>query len=213
MLVKYFYLSPLKNFLSLFFFLQPLPDQRRCVVTHRLIRLGFWMNAVNVGLEACPCVHADGRLQIEQKGLAAADMLCLLPQIQQLTVERLLRTDERQHYAQAVLLLLAPLQHTLVIAADVLYTAPLQNIVGTAEEDNVMHIFRQRILAHAVDDVIAAVTADAVVEHFNLRQLFHLSGPGIAWAEGKALHQRIAVTGNVFHDNRSSRFFLHIIIA
>ena len=54
------------------------------------------MNAVNVGLEACPGVHADGRLQIEQEGLAAADMLCLLPQVQQLTVERLLRTDERQ---------------------------------------------------------------------------------------------------------------------
>ena len=48
------------------------------------------MNAVNVGLEACPGVHADGRLQIQQEGLAAADMLCLLPQVQQLTVERLL---------------------------------------------------------------------------------------------------------------------------
>lgn len=46
------------------------------------------MNAVNVGLEACPGVHADGRLQIEQESLAAADMLCLLPQVQQLTVER-----------------------------------------------------------------------------------------------------------------------------
>lgn len=205
MLVKYFYLSPLKNFLSLFFFLQPLPDQRRCVIPHRLIRLRFWMNTVNVSLKACPGVQADDRLQIQQEGLAAADMLCLLPQVQQLTVERLLRTDERQHDAQAVLLFLAPLQHTLVIAADVLNTAPLQNVVGTAKEDNVMHIFRQCVLAHAVDDIITAVTADAVVEHFNLRQLFHLGGPGIAWAERKALHQRIAVTGNVFHDNRSSR--------
>lgn len=212
MLVKYFYLSPLKIFLSLFFVLQPLPDQRRCIASHRLIRLGLRMNAVNVGLEACPGVHADGRLQIEQEGLAAADMLCLLPQVQQLTVERLLRTDERQHYAQAVLLFLAPLQHTLVIAADILNAASLQNVVGPAEEDNVMHIFRQRVLAHAVDDIIAAVTADAVVKHFNLRQLFHLSGPGIAWAEGKALHQRIAVTGNVFHDNRSSRWFFYILL-
>lgn len=212
MLVKYFYLSPLKNFLSLFFFLQPLPNQRRCVIPHRLIRLGFWMNAVNVGLEACPCVHADGRLQIQQEGLAAADMLCLLPQIQQLTVERLLRTDERQHYAQAVVFFFAPLQHTLVIAADVLNTAPLQNIVSTAEEEDVLHIFRQRVLAHAVDDIVTAVAADAVVEHFNLRQLFHLSGPGITWAEGEALHQRIAVTGNVFHDNRSSRCFFYILL-
>lgn len=212
MLVKHFYLSPLKNFLSLFFFLQPLPNQRRCVIPHRLIRLGFGVNAVNVGLKACPGVHADGRLQIQQEGFAAADMLCLLPQVQQLTVERLLRTDKRQHYAQAVLLFLAPLQHTLVIAADVLNTAPLQNIVGTAEEDNVLHIFRQRVLAHAVDDIVAAVTTDAVVEHFNLRQLFHLSGPGITWAEGKALHQRIAVTGNVFHDNRSSRWFFYILL-
>lgn len=212
MLVKYFYLSPLKIFLSLVFVLQPLPDQRRCVIPHRLIRLGFGVNAVNVSLEPCSGVHADGRLQIQQEGLTAADMLCLLPQVQQLTVERLLRTDERQHDAQAVLLLLAPLQHTLVIAADVLKAASLQNVVGTAEEDNVMHIFRQRVLAHAVDDIIAAVTADAVVEHFNLRQLFHLSGPGIAWAEGKALHQRIAVTGNVFHCYRSSRSFFYILL-
>ena len=207
MFVKYFYLSPSKIFLSLFFILQPLPDQRCCVASHRLIRLRFGMNAVNVGLEAGAGVQADGRLQIEQEGLAAADMLCLLPQVQQLTVERLLRTDERQHYAQAVLLFLAPLQHTLVIAADVLQAASLQNVVGTAEKDDVMHIFRQCVLAHAVDDIIAAVAADTVVEHFNLRQLFHLSGPGIAWAEGKALHQRIAVTGNVFHDNRSLRWF------
>lgn len=212
MLVKYFYLSPLKIFLSLFFFLQPLPDQRCCVASHCLIRLGFGMNAVNVGLKACPGVHADGRLQIQQEGLVAADMLCLLPQVQQLTVERLLRADKRQHYAQAVVLFLAPLQHTLVIAADVLNTAPLQNVVGTAKEDNVPHIFRQRVLAHAVDDIIAAVTADAVVEHFNLRQLFHLSCPGIAWAEWKTLHQRIAVTGNVFHDNRSSRCFFYILL-
>lgn len=212
MLVKYFYLSPLIFFLSLFFVLQPLPNQRRCVIPHRLIRLGFGVNAINVGLEACPGVHADGRLQIQQEGLAATDMLCLLPQVQQLTVERLLRTDKRQHYAQAVLFFFAPLQHTLVIAAYVLNTAPLQNIVGTAEEDNVMHIFRQRVLAHAVDDVIATVTADTVIEHFYLRQLFHLSGPGIAWAEGKALYQRIAVTGNVFHDNRSSRWFFYILL-
>ena len=212
MLVKYFYLSPSKIFLSLFFVLQPLPDQRRCIASHRLICLRFGMNAVNVGLEACPGIQADGRLQIEQEGLSAADMLCLLPQVQQLTVERLLRTDERQHYAQAVLLLLAPLQHTLVIAADILNAASLQNVVGPAEKDNVMHIFRQRVLAHAVDDVIAAVAADAVVEHFNLCQLFYLSGPGIARAEGKALHQRIAVTGNVFHDNRSSRWFFYILL-
>ena len=212
MLVKYFYLSPLKNFLSLFFFLQPLPNQRRCVIPHRLIRLGFWMNAINIGLEPGASVQADGRLQIQQEGLAATDMLCLLPQVQQLTVERLLRTDERQHYAQTVVLFLAPLQHTLVITADVLKAAPLQNIVGTAEEDNVLHIFRQRVLAHAVDDIVTAVAADAVVEHFNLRQLFHLSGPGITWAEGKALHQRIAVTGNVFHDNRSSRWFFYILL-
>lgn len=212
MLVKYFYLSPLKIFLSLFFFLQPLPDQRRCVASHRLIRLRFGMNAVNVGLETGAGIHADGRLQIQQESLTAADMLCLLPQVHQLAVERLLRTDERQHYAQTVLLLLAPLQHTLVIAADVLQAASLQNVVSTAEEDNVMHIFRQRVLAHAVDDVIAAVTTDAVIEHFNLRQLFHLSGPGIAWAEGKAMHQRIAVTGNVFHDNRSSRWFFYILL-
>ena len=180
MLVKYFYLSPLKIFLSLFFALQPLPDQRCCVIAHRLIRLRFGMNAVNVGLESSAGIQADGRLQIQQEGLTAADMLCLLPQVQQLTVECLLRTDERQHYAQAVLLLLAPLQHTLVIAADILNAASLQNVVSTAEKDDVMHIFRQCVLAHAVDDVIAAVTADAIVEHFNLRQLFHLGGPGIA---------------------------------
>ena len=165
------------------------------------------MNAINIGLEPGASVQADGRLQIQQEGLAATDMLCLLPQVQQLTVERLLRTDERQHYAQAVLLFLAPLQHTLVIAADVLKVPSLQNVVRPAEEKDVMHIFRQRILAHAVDDIVAAVTADAVVEHFNLRQLFHLSGPGIAWAEGKALHQRIAVTGNVFLCYRSLRWF------
>ena len=41
------------------------------------------MNAVNVGLKACPGVQADGRLQIQQEGLAAADMLSLLPQVQQ----------------------------------------------------------------------------------------------------------------------------------
>lgn len=97
------------------------------------------MNAVNVGLKACSGVQADGRLQIQQEGLAAADMLCLLPQVQQLTVERLLRADKRQHDAQAVLLFLAPLQHTFIIAADILDAAPLQNVVGTAKEDNVMH--------------------------------------------------------------------------
>ena len=170
------------------------------------------MNAINIGLEPGASVQADGRLQIQQEGLAAADMLCLLPQVQQLTVERLLRADERQHYAQAVVFFFAPLQHTLVIAADVLNTAPLQNIVGTAEEEDVLHIFRQRVLAHAVDDIIAAVTADAVVEHFNLRQLFHLSGSGIAWAEGKALHQRIAVTGNVLHFYLSLRWFFYILL-
>lgn len=53
------------------------------------------MNAINIGLEPCSGIHADGRLQIQQEGLAAADMLCLLPQVQQLTVERLLRTDKR----------------------------------------------------------------------------------------------------------------------
>ena len=212
MLVKYFYLSPLNFFLISVFVLQPFPDQRRCVITHRLIRLRFGVNAVNVGLEASAGVHADGRLQIQQEGLAAAGMLHLLPQVQQLTVERLLRTDEGQHDAQAVLLLLAPLQHTPVVAADVLNATSLQDIVGAAKEDDVLHIFRQRVLAHAVNDVVAAVAADSIIEHFNLRQLFYLSGPGIAWAEGKALHQRIAVTGNVFHDNRSSRWFFYILL-
>ena len=64
-----------------------------------------------------------------------------------------------------------------------------------------VHIFRQYILPHAIKNIITAVATQAIIEHFDFaaRSLFYSCGPGIPGAKGKALHEAIAITSNIFH--------------